>query len=283
MNAQLASWTQLRHDTVLYAKQGFTCCTCCEYPAGLVEPRPEFWLGMQQMSASAAEMLASTPLATMSDSAPAVPQQDPFRSSRLDSPKALLTSMAAFLNNFGRTMSKLHTISQKQLERAALSEKEESFLKCVMEERHGSGGTRYLGWYPTLFYTSREDSGKREVLVTDVHTDPADANVGDPGCVVHEGVGDVHVMFVVADTSDKEDGERSADGLNSGLCCYAGPVFSHYEFLAPAGTRLTDEQWQRLLDNGTECGINKPTHPVWTQPWLVDSERAVSSSRMDFW
>lgn len=67
MNAQLASWTQLRHDTVLYAKQAFTCSTFCEYPAGLVEPRPDFWLGMQKMSTGAAKILRSTPLATLLD------------------------------------------------------------------------------------------------------------------------------------------------------------------------------------------------------------------------
>merc|ERR1739847_68090 len=67
MNTQLASWTQLRHDTVLYAKQGFTCRTCCEYPAGLVEPRPDLWLAMQRMSTGAGQMLRSTPLATLPD------------------------------------------------------------------------------------------------------------------------------------------------------------------------------------------------------------------------
>lgn len=276
MNVQLASWTQLRHDTVLYAKQGFTCSTCCEYPAGLVEPRPDFWLRMKQMSTSAANMLRSRS-ANLPDREASVglTMQEELRSgarsSKLDSPKRLLASMATFLENFGRTMDSLHAIAQKQLDRAALSSEEDAFLKCVMEERHGSGGTRYLGWYPTLFYTSREDSGKREVLITDVHTDPADSNVGDPGCVVHEGVGDVHLMVVVADTSNVPIGESSADRLH-GPSCYAGPVFSHYEILAPTGTRLTDGQWKQVLDNGSSCGITKPAHPVWTQPWLVGSE-----------
>lgn len=195
-------------------------------------------------------------------------QEGSGRRAHYDSPKPLLARMAAFLDNFGKSMSDLHGIAQKQLDHTALSEEEESFLKRVMEEERGSGSTRYLGWYPMLFYTRPEDSGIREVLVTDVHTDPADPNVGDPGCIVHEGVGDVHVMFVVADTSDQKDGER----LDGGLCCYAGPVFSHYEFVAPAGTRLTNEQWKRVLDEGAACGISKPPQPVWTQPWLVAKE-----------
>jgi hypothetical protein len=32
LNTQLASWTQLRHDTVLYAKQSYTDTFACSYP-----------------------------------------------------------------------------------------------------------------------------------------------------------------------------------------------------------------------------------------------------------
>ncbi len=34
VNTQLASWKQLRHDTVLYAKQAYAAQVLCEYPAG---------------------------------------------------------------------------------------------------------------------------------------------------------------------------------------------------------------------------------------------------------
>lgn len=43
LNTQLASWTQLRHDTILYVKQSFTPPFLCDYPSGYVEPRFEFW------------------------------------------------------------------------------------------------------------------------------------------------------------------------------------------------------------------------------------------------
>lgn len=33
-NTQLASWTQLRHDAILYVKQSFGAMCTCEYPAG---------------------------------------------------------------------------------------------------------------------------------------------------------------------------------------------------------------------------------------------------------
>src|SRR5581483_12350869 len=46
---QLASWTQLRHDTILYAKPSYTSGESCEYPAGYVEPVPHFWKHFEAM------------------------------------------------------------------------------------------------------------------------------------------------------------------------------------------------------------------------------------------
>eukprot|EP00803_Ostreobium_quekettii_P001236 evm.model.scf_1121.2 EVM.evm.TU.scf_1121.2 scf_1121:49347-51538(+) len=46
---QIASWSQLRHDNILYAKPSYGMICGCEYPAGYVEPRPEFWSAFQDM------------------------------------------------------------------------------------------------------------------------------------------------------------------------------------------------------------------------------------------
>ncbi|MEK6983829.1 MAG: DUF3160 domain-containing protein [Nanoarchaeota archaeon] len=45
LNAVLSSWTELRHDTILYAKQGYTIGTISGPPPypGYVEPVPEFY------------------------------------------------------------------------------------------------------------------------------------------------------------------------------------------------------------------------------------------------
>src|SRR6185369_13806541 len=48
LNTQLASWTQLRHDTVLYVKQSYTAEVTCFYPAGYVEPVPQFWARLEK-------------------------------------------------------------------------------------------------------------------------------------------------------------------------------------------------------------------------------------------
>ena len=43
LNTQLASWAELRHDTILYAKQTYTGGVACEFPDALVEPYPAFF------------------------------------------------------------------------------------------------------------------------------------------------------------------------------------------------------------------------------------------------
>jgi len=45
---------------------------------------------------------------------------------------------------------------------------------------------------------------------------------------------------------------------------YAGPVFSHYEFEEPAGTRLTDSDWQTRVRSGQQL-----ESPEWTRSYLV--------------
>ena len=46
----LASWAELRHDTILYAKQSVTAHAVCEYPEGYVEPYPRFYETLAQLA-----------------------------------------------------------------------------------------------------------------------------------------------------------------------------------------------------------------------------------------
>src|SRR6185369_14666626 len=61
LNTQLASYTELKHDTVLYAKQPYGGIFVCEYPAGFVEPVPEFWRRMKELAEAAAAGLKRLP------------------------------------------------------------------------------------------------------------------------------------------------------------------------------------------------------------------------------
>jgi len=232
LNTQLASWTQLRHDTILYAKQSYSVSLACYYPAGFVEPKPEFWTRFETMARRAANLIEQTPF----------PQDV----------KNLQQRQSSFLNNFAQQLGMLKRISEKELAQEELTETETQFLKNIVEiETNYVGVKRYSGWYPRLFYKEPEDSDKWDAIVADVHTNVPASMVGDPGSVLHQGVGNVDLMMIAVDNGEDK-------------MVYAGPMLSHYEFEMPGVSRKSDSEWQADIQQG-----NVPPRPDWTTDYLV--------------
>ena len=264
LSCQLASWTELKHDTVLYAKQPVTPGILCGYPAGFVEPRPEFWQQMQTLADTAARSISALRLSGSVYVSRTNLTFGETWSTTVDL-ATVQASQVAFTTNFSAQVAILHGIALEELAQQPLTDAETAFIQNLMEWYADYTGTRhYNGWYPLLFYRSvfgaagtwfDEDQGSAmwDALVTDVNTDAPDVNVGDPGAVLHEGVGNVHLLLIAVDNGPDR-------------MVYAGPVFSHYEFEEPTGTRLTDAQWKTMLTNG-----QKPPSPDWTQSYLVPS------------
>jgi hypothetical protein len=179
LNTQLASWTQLRHDTILYVKQsssmGITCC----YPAGFVEPRLAFWDCFEKMAVRAAALLQKLVLPT---------QQLQWQQQR----------QVQFFQNFAQQLAVLKELARKELAQEPFSETELQFLQTIVEMIHlSSGGPTYTGWYFGLFY--KRDYWEWDAIVADVHTDLPAAEVGDPGCVLHEAIGNVNMLVLAVE------------------------------------------------------------------------------------
>ncbi len=96
-----------------------------------------------------------------------------------------------------------------------------------------------------------KDCIKWDALVADVHTDVPSPLHGDPGSVLHQGVGNVDLMIIAIDNG-------------KGRVVYVGPTMSHYEFEAPNATRKTDEEWKTDLLDG-----KFPPRPDYTRNHLV--------------
>jgi hypothetical protein len=237
LNTQLASWAQLRHDSILYARQSYTSTLICSYPAGYVEPVPGFWARMERMARRAADLLRETPL----------PGKETGSKQK--------RTHAQFLRDFADKVVVLRGIAEKELARQELSNAETRFLKEVVEGQTESRGCvaiqRYSGWYPNLFYEGGPESARPDALVADVHTDVPAELVRDPGCVLQQGVGDVDLLLIAIDSGK----DRMA---------YAGPVLSHYEFEMPGVTRKSDSEWGNDLGQG-----RRPPRPEWTKEYLV--------------
>ncbi len=165
LNTALASWTELRHDTILYVKQSYTMAEMggmFEPPpvVGYVEPVPEFY----------ARLLTLTNM-TNQGFKDLIPQEE------LE--KLMIESG---LSKFTEILTKLLDITQKELENTSLNDNEYNFIEnfgSISEDliRTVSGGEVD----PEVFKT---------VLVADVHTD------GNTEKVLEEGVGYIKTAVI---------------------------------------------------------------------------------------
>jgi hypothetical protein len=245
LNTQLASWTQLRHDTILYVKQSVSDEVTCSYPAGYVEPVPQFWGRLEQLARDGSALIGKTPY-------PVFEMTDRGQRFKVDA-KGIQQQHANFLKHFADTVAKLRVIAEKELAQKEFSKEEVKFLEEVVQVSRGCGGPRrYTGWYPTLFYgADGEGSAKWDALVADVHTDFPAPPVRDPGCVLHQGVGNVDLLLIAIDNGKDR-------------MVYAGPLLSHYEFEMAGVARKSDSEWRADLNAG-----RVPPRPAWTRGYLV--------------
>lgn len=75
--------------------------------------------------------------------------------------------------------------------------------------------------------------------------------MGDPGCILHEGIGKVDLMLIAI-----ENGPHRV--------VHAGPTMSHYEFESPINHRMSDSEWKAQIIKGVV-----PERPDWTDSYLV--------------
>ena len=262
LSTQLASWTELRHDTVLYAKQSYTGMLLCDYPCGFVEPVPAFWQRLKYMAERTAALVQGLEMTGRV----VVASPDWMEITDL---AEVRTNLIEHFSTFAQTVGRLQTISEKELAQEPLTAVETDFLKDVMEDHANyTGIRRYGGWYPSLFYkppgavsyANYQGADAWDALVTDVHTDTPAPLVGDPGCVLHEAVGNVHLLMIAVDNGPDR-------------MVFAGPVLSHYEFEMEGIQRKTDAEWKADIK-----AAKLPAHPEWTRGYLVPGSYTVPSA-----
>jgi len=235
MNSQLSSWTELRHDNLLYAKQSYTGGTSCSYPYSYVEPVPHFF--------RAINVLANNTLTKLTS----IPSFDEW----------VLNSFNNYFNNLANVADTLANIAEKELEMKQLTNEEKDFLKRMLYENPEimCGTPRHIGWYPKLFYKDweQENLHKEDYLVADYHTAPTDEFGNYVGWVKHAGTGPIDLAIIITKTSDNKE------------VAFVGPVSSYYEYTTTNFLRLTDDEWKDtyLIQNGSR--------PNWTNIYLANN------------
>jgi len=165
LHTWLGSWTELRHDTILYAKQSYTVIGTGLPPQpetvnGYVEPQPEVYARLAALAAQMREGLSNRDM--------------------------LHGEIKYKLENLEELLLALKTISVKELQGETPTNEEYALIRNI-------GGT-----LENLNTFSAEVDGQvasetdeRMALVADVHTD------GNSGEVLEEAVGDAFPIFVV--------------------------------------------------------------------------------------
>ena len=256
LNTQMGSWTELRHDTLLYVKQSYSEPGTCSYPAGFVEPRPEFWQAMKVLAETTAAAISSLRLSGTI----IIPGRDPIWPLAQFDLGSIQSAQLGFLGLFRERMETLRAMAEKELAQQPFTIAETQFLKDIMEDTIGYTGIEtWNGWYPKLFYANQlggtavqlPSCAHPDRQVADVHTDLPSPVHGDPGAVIHEAVGNMNLLIIAVD-----------NGFDRMV--YAGPVLSHYEFEVPGVNRLNDPEWESMVTSGS-----KPAPPTWTKSYLV--------------
>jgi hypothetical protein len=235
LQTQLGSWAELRHDTILYAKQSFTAVPSCEYPAGYVEPYPQFYARVKYFADEAGKLFKEADYSC----------KDKQRAAHL---KYIKDRQEKFFAKMAETVGTLENLAKKELEAKPFTDQEKTFLKKTVDIRGGgSGPPKYDGWYCELYY-NRFDCAKWQPTVADVHTDPSSRSC------LEVAVGDVN-FGVVAIDNEKD------------RAVYVGPLFSYYEFRHPVQDRMTDEHWQLMIAQG-----KTPPRPAWVNDFQAPAK-----------
>ena len=167
MNTQLGSWTELRHDNLLYAKQSYSGGYTCSYPYGYVEPFPEFYFSIKKIALNFKNTMSNLNL------------NDSYTE--------------GYFSNLYAITDTLEAIAQKELDGIQFTDSENSFLKRVLTDSYGGCGVVfYDGWYPKLFY----DKFNEDFLVADYHTAPTDEMGSMVGWVAHAGTGKIDLTIM---------------------------------------------------------------------------------------
>lgn len=222
LNTQLASWAELRHDTILYAKQSYTGGAACEFPDAYVEPYPEFYAALEAFAEAGQAMIADL------DFGAAQPW--------------LQTRTQDFFTNLYQVASMLHEMAKFQREGRPFTDTHMAFINETVRIQWGCGTPAGAeGWYARLYFDPAGGS-EEDPTIADVHTQPTDAGGNPVGRVLHVATGLPRLMVVSVETCQ-------------GVRSYAGLASAYHERVTENFQRLNDDEWSQELFNSAPAEV----------------------------
>ena len=236
LNAQLGSWAQLKHDTILYGKQaaaemGGGDEEKKEMPKSYVEPRVHLYDRMIWAMNYMKENLKSRELLTEAN----------------EKNMNNFIEMVDFLRKVSISELKNETVDAKDQERLLYigGEMENIFIKFVDEKAE-------------YFAEIEEQADRNMATVADLMVTVENTVGIEPNKYLEVGSGMAQAMFVVYQIGDK-------------LIMGTGPVYAYYEFLSDE--RMTDEDFQnKIYDSLYSPDAKNPLkQPSWTEIYIKNT------------
>ena len=248
LNTALASWAELKHDAILYAKQPMLaeCGDGGPEPPvvkGYVEPNVKFWEKAIALVTRMDKVLTTYNLQT--EKAKAVYER--------------IKEMAEFCRD----------ISIKELNGGKITDEEYNQIEIIGStvenislELVSEDNQMLQGWSDVV------STDKKVAVVADVFTAGGENVAIDDKCVLYEGVGPAYEIYVVVE-------------IDGSLYLTRGSVFSYREFTRlMSDPRMTDEEWQEELKKsptgGTPSWMKEIIAPV--KGMSADDEETFYSS-----
>ena len=230
LNAMLASWAELKHDAILYAKQPAGAeCGGGGPPEpvvkGFVEPNISFWKKAISLLDNTERLL----------------KEENMLTEKISNATERIREEVQFLLN----------VSEKELAGKELSEEEYDQLQYIGAtfENISLDLVREKDQY-LMGWSDVQGADKKVALVADVYTANADNNPNKS--ILFEAVGDADEIYVVVE-------------IGGYLYLTRGAVLSYREFIQPIDEpRLTDEEWQQQLEKNPRKGV-----PEWMKQIIV--------------
>ncbi len=208
LNTFLGSWAELKHDTILYAKQVYA-----ELGGGGMEPEEKDDRGYVEPNVEVYVRLISLLETTIDE---------------LEKRGLLGEDVKDDLSKMQKLTMSLKTISEKELSNEKLNDDEYELIRSY-------GGQLEHFW---IDINKNEHEfktlGERDYLTQNPASLIADVATDPNGSVLEEGVGNVFDIYVVVPIDGK-------------LRIAKGGVYSYYEFAWPMSDRLTDKKWREML------------------------------------
>ena len=235
LNAALASWTELKHDAILYAKQPFGAeCGGGGPPnpvvKGYVEPNIAFWQKAIDLLSTTENLLKKHGLIN----------------EKIQTANDRLREEAAFFL----------AVSKKELNGEVLLDEEYDQLEYIGATFENISLDLLRDAEHELWdWDAIQGPDRKVALVADVYTANADNNPNKS--ILFEAIGDADEIYVIVD-------------IGGYLHLMRGAVFSYREFKRSINEqRLNDEEWQQYLEQHPREGV-----PQWMLPVIVPLDNA---------